>query len=56
MAGCDFLALWEAGEADHPLDRALGLIETLEGTPRAEAANAVAGAHGESHDAAEGAH
>ena len=38
MAGCDFLALWEAGEADHPLDRALGLIETLEGTPRAEAA------------------
>ena len=26
------------------------------GTPRAEAANAVAGAHGESHDAAEGAH
>ena len=26
------------------------------GTPRAQAANAVAGAHGESHDAAEGAH
>lgn len=26
------------------------------GTPRTEAANAVAGAHGESHDAAEGAH
>ena len=34
----DFLALWEQGEADHPLDRALGLIETIEGTPRAEAA------------------
>ncbi len=36
--GCDFLALWEEGAGDHPLDRALGLIEGLEGTPRAEAA------------------
>jgi hypothetical protein len=35
----DFLALWEEGEADHPLDRALGLIEAFEGTPRAEAAS-----------------
>lgn len=37
-ASRDCLALWENGAADHPLDRALGLIEAVEGTPRAEAA------------------
>lgn len=36
--GCDFLALWEEGAAEHPLDRALGLIAGIEGTPRAAAA------------------
>lgn len=35
---CDFLALWEAGATDHPLDRALGLIATFELTPRADMA------------------
>jgi hypothetical protein len=34
----DCLALWENGAADHPLDRAIGLIEAVEGMPRAEAA------------------
>lgn len=34
----DFLALWEAGASDHPLDRALGLIAAIEAMPRAEAA------------------
>ena len=36
--GCDFLGLWEEGAGEHPLDRALGLIAGIEGTPRAAAA------------------
>lgn len=36
--GFDFLALWEEGAGEHPLDRALGLIVAVEGTPRGEAA------------------
>lgn len=34
----DFLALWEEGAGEHPLDRAIGLIAAVEGTPRGEAA------------------
>ncbi|WP_343519447.1 hypothetical protein, partial [Sphingomonas sp.] len=37
-AGPDFLTLWEEGAGEHPLDRALGLIAAVEGTPRGEAA------------------
>ncbi|MCW4460945.1 hypothetical protein OK349_04445 [Sphingomonas sp. BT-65] len=36
--GPDFLALWEEGAGEHPLDRALGLISAVEGMPRGEAA------------------
>lgn len=36
--GFDFLAAWEEGAGEHPLDRALGLIAAVEGTPRGEAA------------------
>lgn len=35
---CDFLALWDEGAGCHPLDRALGLIAAVEGTPREQAA------------------
>lgn len=35
---CDFLALWDDGAGRHPLDRALGLIAAIEGTPREQAA------------------
>lgn len=34
----DFLALWDEGAGQHPLDRALALIASVEGTPRAQAA------------------
>ena len=34
----NFLALWEAGAGQHPLDRAIGFISEMEGITRSEAA------------------
>jgi len=36
--GTDFLALWDQGVDEHPLDRAIGLVSAAEGIPRSEAA------------------
>ena len=34
----DFLALWDQGVGEHPLDRAIGLVSAAEGIARSEAA------------------